>query len=142
MSSPGSIEQTFVQLEDGIRRLTLPLPTRDQREKTKKLKGEIARLEEERKKMTPELEAELAEWEKEQARGIDWVPLEPIDLVSYRGATLSELADHSVLAAGDSPETDTYTIKARTDLTNITAVRLELLPDESLPRQGPGRACV
>ena len=69
-----------------------------------------------------------------------WVPLEPIDLVSYRGATLSELSDHSVLAAGDSPETDTYTIKARTDLTNITAIRLELLPDESLPKQGPGRA--
>ncbi len=27
MASTGSIEQTFVQLEDGIRRLTLPLPT-------------------------------------------------------------------------------------------------------------------
>src|SRR5256885_2091474 len=27
MASAGSIEQTFVQLEDGIRRLTLPLPT-------------------------------------------------------------------------------------------------------------------
>jgi glyoxylase-like metal-dependent hydrolase (beta-lactamase superfamily II) len=27
MSSPGSIEQTFVQLEDDIQRLTLPLPT-------------------------------------------------------------------------------------------------------------------
>src|SRR5947208_15893410 len=58
----------------------------------------------------------------------------------YRGATLSKLSDHSVLAAGDSPETDTYTFKARTDLTNITALRLELLPDDSLPRQGPGRA--
>src|SRR5207247_6818551 len=27
MASAGSIEQVFVQLEDGIRRLTLPLPT-------------------------------------------------------------------------------------------------------------------
>src|SRR5256885_6571986 len=27
MTSAGSIEQTFVQLEDGIQRLTLPLPT-------------------------------------------------------------------------------------------------------------------
>jgi glyoxylase-like metal-dependent hydrolase (beta-lactamase superfamily II) len=27
MATEGSIEQTFVQLEDGIRRLTLPLPT-------------------------------------------------------------------------------------------------------------------
>ena len=133
----------FNQTEDNDQpdeRPTLALPTKAQREKTGKLKEEITRLEEERKKTTPELEAELDEWEKEQARGIDWIALEPIDLKSYRGATLSELSDHSVLAAGDSPETDTYTFKARTDLTNITAVRLELLPDESLPKQGPGRA--
>src|SRR5207248_7795143 len=121
-------------------RPTLPLPTREQREKTEKLKAKIAGLETERKKMTPEFEADLAEWESEQAKGIDWNALEPIDLKSYRGATLSQLPDHSVLAAGNSPETDTYTIKARTDLTNITALRLELLPDDSLPRQGPGRA--
>jgi len=121
-------------------RPTLPLPTREQREKTEKLKTEIAGLEVERKKTTPELEAELGEWEKQQTKGIEWIPLEPIDLKSYRGATLSKLSDQSVLATGDSPETDTYTIKARTELTNITAVRLELLPDDSLPQQGPGRA--
>ncbi|PYM09738.1 MAG: hypothetical protein DME18_17515, partial [Verrucomicrobia bacterium] len=55
------------------------------------------------------------------------------------GATLSKLSDNSILAAGNSPERDTYTVKARTPLTNITAVRLELLPDESLPKRGPGR---
>ena len=132
----------FNQTEDNDQpdeRPTLPLPTKEQREKIEKLKAEIAGLEKERNKMTPEFEADLAEWESEQTKGIDWILLEPIDLNSYRGATLSKLSDHSVLAAGHSPETDTYTIKARTDLTNITAVRFELLPDDSLPKQGPGR---
>src|SRR5438876_546262 len=132
----------FNQSEDNDQpdeRPTLPLPTKEQREKTEKLKAEIAGLEAERKKMTPEFEADLAEWEREQTKGIDWIPLEPIDLKSYQGATLSKLSDRSVLAAGHSPETDTYTIKARTDMTNITAIRLELLPDDSLPKQCPGR---
>src|SRR6266545_2177249 len=133
----------FNQTEDNDQpdeRPTLPLPTREQREKMERLKSAIARLEKERKQTTPEFEAELVEWEKAQAKGIDWMALEPSDLTSYRGATLNKLSDHSILAAGDSPETDTYTVKVRTDLTNLTAVRLELLPHESLPKQGPGRA--
>ena len=133
----------FNQTEDNDQpdeRPTLPLPTKEQRGKIERLKTEIAGLEEQRKKMTPELEAELAEWEKKQAEATDWIPLEPIDLVSYQGATLSRLPDHSVLASGNSPETDTYAFKARTDLTNISAIRLELLPDDSLPGHGPGRA--
>src|SRR5437016_3020480 len=73
----------FNQTEDNDQpdeRPTLPLPTREQREKTEKLKAKIAGLEEQRKKMTPELEAELAEWEKKQAEATDWILLEPIDL--------------------------------------------------------------
>src|SRR5882672_1995737 len=65
----------FNQTEDNDQpdeRPTLPLPTKVQREKTGKLKAEIAGLEEQRKKMTPQLEAELAGWEKEQAKGSDW----------------------------------------------------------------------
>src|SRR5438876_5740479 len=78
----------FNQTEDNDQpdeRPTLPLPPKEQREKTEKLKAEIAVLEVERKKMTPEFEADLAEGEREQAKGIDWIPLEPIDLKSYRG---------------------------------------------------------
>ena len=102
--------------------------------KMDKLKARIAGLEEERKKTSPEFETELAGWEKAQAGGIDWIALEPLDLKSYEGATLSKLSDNSILASGNSPERDTYTIKARTSLTNITAVRLELLPRDLLLR--------
>ena len=133
----------FNQTEDNDQpdeRPTLPLPTREQREKMAELELEIARLEEQRRQTTPEFEADLAAWEKAQAAGIAWTKIEPSDLSSYQGTTLDQLPDNSILATGNSPETDTYTIKARTELTNLTAVRLELLPHESLPNQGPGRA--
>ena len=41
--------------------------------------------------------------------------------------------------AGDQSKRDVYTVKFRTELRGITAIRLEVLPDESLPRNGPGR---
>src|SRR5262249_36972869 len=50
------------------------------------------------------------------------------------------LDDHSVLAGGVNPDRDTYTFVAQTDLTKITAVRLEAMAHESLARGGPGRA--
>jgi hypothetical protein len=133
----------FNQTEDNDQpdeKPTLPLPTKEQREKMDQLKTGIGDLEQQRSKTTPEFESELAEWEEAQAKGIDWIALEPIEAKSTGGGTLTTLSENSVLAGGNSPETDTYIVKIRTELTNITALRLELLPHESLPGQGPGRA--
>jgi hypothetical protein len=47
--------------------------------------------------------------------------------------------DSSVFVRGDQSKSDTYDLSFRTDLRNITAVRLEVLPDERLPKHGPGR---
>jgi hypothetical protein len=41
---------------------------------------------------------------------------------------------------GKNPVKDTYTIAAQTKLNGITAIRLEVLPEASLPSKGPGRA--
>src|SRR5262249_10168930 len=68
-----------------------------------------------------------------------WTALEPIKLESTGGATLKKLDDGSVLVSGAAPERDVYVITAKTDLKNITAVRVEALPDTSLPKGGPGR---
>jgi mono/diheme cytochrome c family protein len=119
---------------------TLPLPTQEQKEKLDKLKAEIAKLEEQRKTPSAEFDRELVEWEKQQAQGIEWIVLDPAELRSAGGAALAKLEDQSILASGKSPDTDTYTVRVRTDFTNLTALRLELLPHESLPKQGPGRA--
>ena len=69
----------------------------------------------------------------------NWIILDPDSFVSANGATLSELADHSILAGGVVPDTDIYTVTATTSLTGITGIRLELLQDPSLPSDGPGR---
>ena len=44
-----------------------------------------------------------------------------------------------MIASGPNPGSVVYTIEARTTLPRITAIRLEALPDPSLPKGGPGR---
>jgi hypothetical protein len=80
-----------------------------------------------------------AEWEQQQA-AVNWVVLEPAGLASAGGATLTRQVDNSVLVTGTNPATDNYTFAAKVDLLVITGVRIELLPDDSLPAKGPGRA--
>jgi hypothetical protein len=49
------------------------------------------------------------------------------------------LDDKSILVSGAAPERDVYVVTAKADLKNITAVRVEAIPDPSLPKGGPGR---
>jgi len=69
----------------------------------------------------------------------NWTVLTPLSFVSKSGATLTKLADHSLLASGKNPATDVYTVTARTRLMGITGFRIEVLTDPSLPSGGPGR---
>jgi hypothetical protein len=81
------------------------------------------------------------EWEaKLKAAAPLWTVLEPEVLSSAAGTTLTTQPDGSILATGLNPAPETYTITARTMLSNITAVRLEVMADERLPAKGPGRA--
>jgi hypothetical protein len=89
-----------------------------------------------------QLPARFAEWETSLAGNVPsarWVTLEPIGAASAGGATLTQQPDGSLQAAGKSPTADTYTIEVRTNLTDITAFRLEVLPDPNHPAKGPGR---
>jgi hypothetical protein len=71
-----------------------------------------------------------------------WTVLELSSATSAGGATLTKQQDGSILASGENPSRDTYSITANTKLTGITAIRLELLSDTSLPANGPGRAAM
>jgi hypothetical protein len=68
-----------------------------------------------------------------------WTVLDPATFTSAEGSTLIRLPDSSLLASGKLPDKDTYTVTAQTALKGITAIRVELLADESLPHHGPGR---
>jgi hypothetical protein len=68
----------------------------------------------------------------------NWIPLQNLVVQGPPGMTFSSLADDSVLAAGIVPGTGIYHVGARTNLSGITGIRLEVLKDPSLPRSGPG----
>jgi hypothetical protein len=90
--------------------------------------------------LEPAMQGEVAVWEKSAAaRVVAWTTLEPISFVSSNGTTFSKNSDNSLLAGGLRPEKDIYAITALTELKGITAVRLEVLTDDSLPQKGPGR---
>jgi hypothetical protein len=68
-------------------------------------------------------------------------PLTPQSGVTTSGATLTIQSDGSLLASGNNPETDTYTValKAPDGAKAISGLRLEALTDVSLGKSGPGR---
>ncbi|HEY1066770.1 MAG TPA: DUF1549 domain-containing protein, partial [Pirellulales bacterium] len=119
----------------------LQLPTPEQTQRLDELASEQATLQAQLDASTPELVAAQAKWE-ETARSatLGWTTLAPVSAASSDGATLTIRDDGTIFASGESPERDAYTITVSTKLDNLTAIRLEVLPDDSFPAKGPGRA--
>jgi hypothetical protein len=133
-------EVTIGQGEGYIEEPNIELPNPEQDVKAQEIRGEMARLRTVLDAPTPELERAQAEWEKEMtAAEREWMILRPNRVISEGGATLTLKDDGSVLASGPNPDADTYTFETRTDQRSITAVRLEVMSDPSLPNSGPGR---
>ncbi len=87
-----------------------------------------------------ELTEQVARWEADIAAAADeWQTVELLEFRAAEGSELKKLDDGSLLAGGPRPETDTYTIVARTAQRSVTGLRVEVLTDESLPKSGPGR---
>lgn len=85
------------------------------------------------------LERRCEEWRREASKSaVRWRILRPTRTAANVPA-LTVLEDDSVLAIGDTTKHDEYELDFTTDLKDITAVRLETLPDERLPARGPGR---
>jgi hypothetical protein len=68
---------------------------------------------------------------------VRWTPVAPSSLSAAKGGTFDVLPDASVLVSGDNPNNNAYTVKLPR---GGKAIRLEVLPHESLPEGGPGRA--
>jgi len=75
-----------------------------------------------------------------QSTRVPWTSLKPLTAVSDAGATLAVLPDDSVLATGGSTAVEAYHVTAALPSQGATAIRLDALPDASLPKQGPGRS--
>jgi mono/diheme cytochrome c family protein len=81
----------------------------------------------------------VAQWEAEHRSEAHWKVLRPDSMQADKGTTLKLWEDGVIFASGALPEKDTYSIIANPPKEPITAVRLELFPDPSLPKNGPGR---
>jgi len=86
-----------------------------------------------------QLPAKQAQWEKQAGTPTAWTPLTPKSMDSSMGATFKTLPDGSILVSGKTGK-GTYTITAEMPLKRITGLKLEALPHDSLPANGPGRA--
>jgi WD40 repeat protein len=88
------------------------------------------------------LPAQAAFWETKnnpaEAKTI-WVLIEPKDLTATNASKLVRQPDGAILSSGGKSPGE-FLITAETTLTNITGVMLEVMPDDSLPQFGPGRA--
>ncbi|QDU23797.1 DUF1549 domain-containing protein [Urbifossiella limnaea] len=68
-----------------------------------------------------------------------WQVVAPVAVSSKQGSQLKPQPDRSVLATGPTPEKDTYTATLTVPRGGLTALRVEVLCDDSLPHKGPGR---
>ena len=88
------------------------------------------------------LATKFAEWLKlEQAQSTTWQTLRPTSMRTNL-PRLELLDDGSIYSSGDITKRDVFTLRFQLDELDgpITALRLEVLPDERLPAQGPGQA--
>lgn len=118
----------------------LDLPTPEQDAKRQTINTEIQQLEAQMKAPSTEATNAQTQWERELAAEPQrWTPLDITAAKSSGGATLTKQTDQSWLVSGAQAEYDDYTLTAKTTLTKLTGLRLEALPDRSLPQGGPGR---
>ena len=117
----------------------LSLPTPEQEARRKDLQKKIDALEAKLKTQTPALDAEQRAWEaKMRSLESSWKPVEVVSARSLAGTRLERQADGSWLASGENPATDTYVVEVRIPKPqSLTALRLEALPDRSLPARQP-----
>lgn len=115
-------------------KVRIPLP--DEAE----LRARIAQLELLLSPDDPAVAAALAAWEQSVAAPVRWTVLDPREFAVEGGAVALGLPDRSILISGGNPDSATYRYAGSCRLPNVTAVRLEVLADDSLgPARGPGR---
>jgi hypothetical protein len=89
---------------------------------------------------SPETVDAVRQWEARRPESTGaWSVFHPDVYMSAAGAAFTRQPDGSLLASGPHGPTDVYTFSGPSPVPRVTALRLEVLPDPSLPQGGPGR---
>jgi hypothetical protein len=121
------------------------VPTNEQLARLSAIDQRIAALNKALDEPSAELDAAQAKWEEATLAKLTsssnaWMVVKPSEVTSANQQTLTVQDDQSVLASGENPAKDTYTITLPAALDKITGLRLEALRHESLANQGLSRA--
>ncbi len=129
-------------LFDNADEVEMPIPDKDEEQRMESLRRRIDTMSASRAEAFGDgLDQAVMKWaESLVPTAVNWKIQSPEKLMSERHATLTVLEDQSVLASGDKPNKDFYTVSFNPGAGSWTALRLEVLPHESLPFDGPGRA--
>ncbi|MFM9962686.1 MAG: DUF1553 domain-containing protein [Planctomycetaceae bacterium] len=103
---------------------------------TAKLRAEQAKLGEAFAAWESKAQPALAE---STAQPLKLHALENLKVESDGNVKFTVQKDGSFLASGPNPNSAIYTISGKTTVAGINAIRLDVLPDNSLPAKGPGR---
>ncbi len=125
---------------DGNRKDSPPvvkLPTPEQKAQLAIYDAQITDLDGQSKGPLPHIDTAQIAWEN---RIPQWTHIKPNVVLSQGGATLEIQEDNSVLASGTTPDKEVYEIIAELPSGNWSALRLEGIPDQSLPASGIGRS--
>ena len=116
--------------------------THEEEVKKKRIASEVDDVEALIKRHNPDWSARMAAWEAQVLSDQpSWVIVRPeVEEESTGGAKYGHLEDGSLLEQGYAPTKHTVAMSVKTDVTPITAFRLELLNDPNLPLSGPGRS--
>ncbi len=74
------------------------------------------------------------------AQTAKWLPVRYAHHRTSSNLSLKRLPDNSLLVDKSARRKEAYDLKISTDLKNVAALRLRTLPDNSLPKKGPGTA--
>ena len=124
----------------GRREAGMPIPTAEQEQQIKGLDDSVAAAKEKLNVPLASLADEQKQWESRQGEiHVDWKTLE-LTAKTANGTKLEKQDDGSFLATGTFPDKEIYTLTCKPDLRGITGFRIEAMPDDKLPGQGPGTA--
>jgi mono/diheme cytochrome c family protein len=118
---------------------TIRVPTAEQKAELARLDAKLAELRKTLDTSTAELDAAQQTWERD-FKPTEWHVLRPGKLESMAGAKLTLGDDGAILVSGEHAAKDMYTLTLENPPEGVTGIKLEVLPDDSLPSKGPGRA--
>jgi hypothetical protein len=118
----------------------LELPSPEQARQRDEINAELQTYQNTLNDSSPAFQNRQTAWERKLVElEHQWKPLHPARTVATQGSAMAAAADGSILASGNNPDSETYAIEAKSPLAEIKAIRIEALPDPSLPAGGPGR---